>query len=112
HRNVFRLGEAQLEKLGRPEVTISPNGTRHLRWPQVHAGLPVAGADLRAHVAADGRLLAVQGGPMPDADPNGTTTLGYGPMSRRGLRPDAHTELVVAATEQGPKAAWLQITEP
>lgn len=66
HRAVFRLDDAAIAALGTPVDVVSPTGTHRLRWTQRHAGVPVLDAELRGHVAADGRLLAVLGGPLPD----------------------------------------------
>jgi extracellular elastinolytic metalloproteinase len=39
-------------------------GIRHLSWIQTIDGIPVFGNGLRAHVAPDGRLIALQGAPI------------------------------------------------
>lgn len=133
HRAAFRLSDRAIASLGPPQVVVSPNGTRHLRWRQRHGGVPIVGAELRAHVAADGRLLAVQGGPSPLADraPALTPTVSASTALERarrvgGLRAPApavrrrgggtrravrfadgsRAALVFAATRTGPRLAW------
>lgn len=135
HRDLFRLSDRELERLGPPRVTVSPNGTSHLSWRQTRRGLPVAGADLRAHVAADGRILAIGGGPLvsrPDVTRDRDVSGGQALRRTRGSvglagepTPDrvgptgdpagsrfedgSTTRLVVAATAGGPRLAWSVI---
>lgn len=132
HRAVFRLDDAAIAALGSPEVNVSPAGVRHLRWTQRHEGVPVLGAGLRAHVAADGRLLAIQGGALPDtAVASATPRLGAasalgrvrrdagtagavpsvagasgGPSRRTTFDDGSRADLVVFAAAGGNRLAW------
>jgi hypothetical protein len=63
---VFGLDDADLSALGTPSQVGAPSGLRVVTWRQSYRGLPVVGAGLRAAVAGDGRLLAVQGAPLRD----------------------------------------------
>lgn len=137
HPDLFKLSEADLAALGAPETITSPVGTRYLRWRQRHDGLTVLGAELRAQVAADGRLLAVQGSPLPDtAVPTTTPALPAasaltrvrrdvgahgttprptrslrGPQQRTSFADDSQARLVVFAGPDGNQLAWNVLTE-
>lgn len=137
HPGVFKLTDADLAALGEPEVVESPVGTRYLRWRQHHNGIPVVGAQLRAQVAADGRLLAVQGSPLPDTSVRWTTpgvsasgalarvrrdvgaggTIARtrrsfsGPQRRTAFADDSQAQLIVFAGPDGNRLAWNVLTE-
>ncbi len=136
HRSLFGLSNRELAALGRPQVTVSPNGTRHLRWPQTDRGRLVVGADLRAHVTDDGRILAIQGGPLTEIPARFTApelaarqalararhSIGAigntprldsredGPGRTVAFRDGSEAELVAAATSGGPRSAWLVVS--
>lgn len=137
HPGVFKLTDADLDALDAPESVVSPTGTRYLRWRQRHDGLTVLGAELRAQVAADGRLLAVQGSPLPDTAVATTTPalsaagalarvrqdVGAGrtaatprrslrgPHRRTSFTDDSQAQLIVFAGPGGNRLAWNVLTE-
>ncbi|WP_049793302.1 M36 family metallopeptidase [Conexibacter woesei] len=138
NRDLFKLSDADLAALDPPSDYVSIDGTHHLRWTQRFDGVPVLGAELRAHVTADGRLLAVQGSPLPGttAAPSGTARLdatgalakarrdagagGAAPAVTRspagatqstGFADGSSGRLVVFAGPSGPRLAW-QVTVP
>src|SRR3954452_7322011 len=64
HAAGLGIGRADLATLRLSSRTTDVHGVVHLSWTQVADGVPVFGNGLRAHVAADGRLLAIQGAPV------------------------------------------------
>jgi hypothetical protein len=133
HPEVFKLTDADIAALGAPQETVSPDGTHLLRWTQSVGGVPVLGADLRAAVTADGRLLEVQGAPLADrALPSGTapklaaasalttvrddngiagatprvTSAATGPQRMTTFADDSSAHLVVYAGPRGNRLAW------
>jgi extracellular elastinolytic metalloproteinase len=86
---LFGLDAADLAALGAPQETVTPGGVHILRWVQRYQGIPVAGAELRAHVAADGRLIDVQGAPVTDASVRSTTPALSATTALRRVRGDA-----------------------
>lgn len=65
-RDLFRLGERDLDALTLEREYRSGSGTTHLVWAQRHRGVPALDNDLRANVSRDGRLINVLGSPHPD----------------------------------------------
>ncbi len=62
HRDVFgELGGLRLVRR-----YTSRDGVTHLQWVQTVRGVPVLGAELRANVTRDGRLVNILGGPRAD----------------------------------------------
>jgi extracellular elastinolytic metalloproteinase len=58
------LDRSDLAKLRLTGRVADLHGVTHLSWTQEADGVPVFGNGLRAHVAADGRLLSIQGAPI------------------------------------------------
>ncbi len=87
HGDLFGLRDAAAE-LAPPVRRTDPIGWTHVGWRQRHAGVEVFGAGLRAHVAPDGDLRAVNGAvvPIPGA-------LGVAPA----LAPERAERIAVAA---------------
>jgi hypothetical protein len=133
HPEVFKLTSDDIAALGAPQETVSPDGTHFLRWTQAFNGVPVVGADLRAAVAADGRLLEVDGSPLTDTQvPAGTapqlpaasalarvrsdngigaatprvTAAASGPQRSTSFADDSNAHLVVYAGPHGNRLAW------
>ncbi|HEX5199533.1 MAG TPA: M36 family metallopeptidase [Actinoplanes sp.] len=65
HPDVFGLSRADLDSLELRQDYVDIAGTHHLSWVQVADGVPVFGNGLKAHVAKDGRLIQVDGAPLP-----------------------------------------------
>ncbi|MGE0465936.1 MAG: S-layer homology domain-containing protein [Steroidobacteraceae bacterium] len=70
-------------------------GFSHVRYQQLHGGLPVLGAVLQGHVSPDGRLTAVKGKFVPDIDL---------PASAQIARDDAVRSAVLRVGQQQPAA--------
>lgn len=62
----FGIEPADLATLEIADRYTTPDGIAHLRWVQRAGGIPLYGDDLRANVAADGRLVNVIGSPRGD----------------------------------------------
>ncbi len=67
HKGAFRIANPA-EELRARRTIVEENGARHLRLDQYYNGLRVIGADMVAHFAADGSLLAFNGTPVPDLE--------------------------------------------
>jgi extracellular elastinolytic metalloproteinase len=65
---VFGLDEDDLGRLRLVRDYTDHAGIRHLVWAQTAGGIAAFDNDLRANVAADGRLLNVLGSPLPDLE--------------------------------------------
>ncbi|MCW2951718.1 MAG: peptidase fungalysin, partial [Conexibacter sp.] len=89
HADLFRLDAGDLAGLGSPTDVVSRGGTHHLRWIQRRDGVPVLGGGLRAHLTADGRLLSVQGAPLPSTAVATTTPRLDAAGALRRVRRDA-----------------------
>lgn len=59
------LTSADLSTLVAARQYVDPLGVRHLSWTQSVRGVPVFGNGLKVNVARDGRVLSVQGAPVP-----------------------------------------------
>jgi extracellular elastinolytic metalloproteinase len=66
HAAALGLKTADVDTLRPRKSYRDPAGIRHLSWIQTINGIPVFGNGLRAHVASDGRLIALQGAPIGD----------------------------------------------
>ncbi|HEX3278460.1 MAG TPA: M4 family metallopeptidase [Thermoleophilaceae bacterium] len=66
HPGTFGLDSNDLSGLRLVRSYRFAGGAAHLQWSQVYRGIPVFGAGLRANVAADGRLINVGEGAVPD----------------------------------------------
>ncbi len=64
--DVFGLDSADLATFSKATVVTDTHGVRHVSWTQSFNGVEVFGNGLRAHVAKDGSLIAVQGAPVHD----------------------------------------------
>jgi hypothetical protein len=62
----FGLDEGDLAGLRLVRAYRFGNGAAHLQWEQHYRGIPVFGPGLRANVSADGRLINVGEGVVPD----------------------------------------------
>jgi len=100
HRGLFKLDDDDLDALGEPSEVTTPSGIRIVRWRQSYRGIPVTGAELRAHVAADGRLLSVQGGPLTDTSVRSTAPRLSAPGALGAARTDAGERGGVPAVER------------
>lgn len=94
---LFRLGAGELDRLTLVRRHLSPDGVTHLVWEQRHMGVAAFGSDLRAHVASDGRLLAVAGAPLAEARIPVAATIDATAAMLRALR-DAGAPLVPPRT--------------
>ena len=72
HGDLFGLHDAAAE-LDAPTQFTDALGRTHVSWRQRHAGLEVFGAVLRAHLAPDGTLRAVNGAVAPIVGPLAVT---------------------------------------
>lgn len=61
---VFGLGAPDLARLTLNRDYVDVAGLHHLSWTQSVGGVPLYGNGLKANVAADGRLISVQGSPV------------------------------------------------
>jgi Zn-dependent metalloprotease len=66
HPRTFELDGNDLAGLRLTRSYRSGGGAVHLQWEQVYRGVPVFGPGLRANVAADGRLINIGEGALPD----------------------------------------------
>jgi extracellular elastinolytic metalloproteinase len=66
HPRTFELDGNDLAGLRLTRSYRSGGGAVHLQWEQVYRGIPVFGPGLRANVAADGQLINVGEGALPD----------------------------------------------
>jgi extracellular elastinolytic metalloproteinase len=64
HADVFGLDADALARLSLRQDYVDVVGTHHLSFVQVAGGVPVFGNGLKAHVAADGRLISLDGSPV------------------------------------------------
>jgi extracellular elastinolytic metalloproteinase len=65
HRDAFGLSVSDVAGLRLVRDYVDILGTHHLTWVQTVDGVPSWDHDLRAHVTADGRLIAITGSPSP-----------------------------------------------
>ncbi len=65
HLLAFGLTARDLGGLELVKDYVDVLGTHHLVWQQRYRGIAAWDDDLRAHVTADGRLVAIGGSPMP-----------------------------------------------
>jgi extracellular elastinolytic metalloproteinase len=117
HPGVFRLTAADLThfKLARDYVDIS--GVSHLSWVQTVNGVPLFDNGIKANVAKDGRLINVQGSPVPGLSAPAVTAKlsasdaiaaakgNAGAKNRAATRND-HASEVVFATSGGARPAY------
>ena len=66
HPDVFRLTGADLARLQLRSRYTDVSGIRHLSWTQQVGGVPLFGNGLKGNVTRDGRLISVQGSPVPN----------------------------------------------
>jgi extracellular elastinolytic metalloproteinase len=66
HLGAFGLDAADLATLRRTARRYGAGGSVHMVWEQRAGGLPNVDGGLQATVAADGSLINVRGGPLPD----------------------------------------------
>ena len=74
HGDLFGLHDPTTE-LAPPASRTDALGWTHVEWQQVHGGVEVFGAKLRAHLAPDGALRAVNGALVPIGAPLATKPL-------------------------------------
>lgn len=65
HLAELGLRRADLSTLRLRQDYVDAEGTHHLSWTQSAKGVTVFGNGLKAHVSRDGRLVALQGSPVP-----------------------------------------------
>src|SRR4051794_21034366 len=68
HRDAFGVSDADLDRLRLVRDYVDILGTHHLTWVQTVDGVPLWDSDVRAHVTADGELVAITGAPVADVD--------------------------------------------
>jgi extracellular elastinolytic metalloproteinase len=66
HSRTFELDGNDVDGLRLTRAYRSGGGAVHLQWEQLYRGIPVFGPGLRANVAADGQLINVGEGGLPD----------------------------------------------
>jgi len=66
HAALFGLDAGDLDGLRKAPEYRSIDGTTHVQWRQEYRGVPVFANGLRANVDRSGRLINVQGSPVPD----------------------------------------------
>jgi extracellular elastinolytic metalloproteinase len=66
HSGTFGLDSNDISGLRLAHSYRSGGGDAHLQWEQFYRGIPVFGPGLRANVTADGRLINVGEGAVPD----------------------------------------------
>jgi hypothetical protein len=66
HPDAFDLDANDIGGLRLTRSYRSRDDVAHLQWEQIYRGIPVFGPGLRANVAADGRLVNVGEGALPD----------------------------------------------
>ncbi|WP_433377447.1 M36 family metallopeptidase [Actinoplanes sp. CA-142083] len=131
HPDVFGLSQADLDSLELRQDYVDVLGTHHLSWLQVVDGVPVFGNGLKAHVAKDGRLIQVDGAPLPSlpstAGATKVTAVGaraaavkdvFGTSSAKATKTagttttfsdNGNAKLVWFQTASGPRLAWQTI---
>jgi hypothetical protein len=76
HSDVFGLNAAQMNNLQLRQDYIDVAGTHHLSFVQSVNGVPVFGNGVKAHVTSDGKLIQIDGSPLPSLPASaGTATL-------------------------------------
>jgi extracellular elastinolytic metalloproteinase len=68
HRDAFGVSDTDLGGMRLVRDYIDILGTHHLTWVQTVDGVPLWDSDVRAHVPADGELVAITGAPVADVD--------------------------------------------
>jgi extracellular elastinolytic metalloproteinase len=96
------VAKSDVETLRLVGRTRSPEGGRVLTWSQEVAGVPAAGATLRAVVDAEGRLRALSGDLVPALDIDTITPVVSAADAYRRIRGGAPA---VARGERGPQRA-------
>jgi Zn-dependent metalloprotease len=79
-------------------------GMTHLSFSQVYEGLPIFGAELKAHFNRNGELVAVNGAVVPD--------IAIDPSPTLGTADAAAIARAVVAKNRGPRADDLEISTP
>jgi hypothetical protein len=135
HPDVFGLSSTQMSGLQLRQDYVDVAGTHHLSFVQSVGGVPVFGNGVKAHVTSDGKLIQVDGSPLPSLpSAPGAATLSaaqarsaavadtFGDSSASVLRSastgDHATEftggdkasLVIFQTLAGPRLAWQTLT--
>ncbi len=65
HADVFGLNSTQVSGLQLRQDYVDIAGTHHLSFVQTVGAVPVFGNGVKAHVAKDGRLIQIDGSPVP-----------------------------------------------
>lgn len=137
NRSAFGLTAADLDGLELVGDYVDILGTHHLTWQQVYRGIPAWDNAVRAHVTADGRLIAVGGSPMPglwvpsvrpDLSPRAAVSAAYrsvgarvpsfgrassdpaSPTRSTTFSSGADARLVLFGTGRGARLAWRTTT--
>ncbi len=135
HPNVFGLTAAEVNGLTLRQDYVDIAGTHHLSLIQSVGGLPVFGNGVKAHVAKDGRLIQVDGSPLPSlpaslgnpdlsaaqardaavADTFGSSKTAIAGTANSATRATDFTNgdkasLVVFQTLAGPRLGWQTLT--
>ncbi|MGX6604280.1 M36 family metallopeptidase [Micromonosporaceae bacterium Da 78-11] len=135
HADVFGLTDADISLLSLRKDYVDVEGTHHLSFVQTPAGVPVFGNGLKAHVAADGRLIQLDGSPLKALAATGGTarltaagaraaavqdvfgtstakvTRTAGGATRTTTFSDGgNATLVYFQTSAGPRLAWQTVT--
>ena len=102
HSGVFGLDAGDLAGLKLARERVTPDGVHHVVFAQTVDGIPVFDRDLRANVAADGRLVNVLGAPLRDlALPSTTPALSAASALRSAMASVGGTLVPVTAQRTG-----------
>ncbi len=87
HRAAFGVAGADLDALRLVRDYVDILGTHHLTWVQTVDGVPMWDTDVRAHVTADGELVAITGAPVADVEVANPAPIGVGQGRDRRVVP-------------------------
>ena len=118
HQGLFGLDGGELDAL-KLTRRYSSNGITHLTWQQGVDGVAVYGADLRAAVTDDGRLMTIGGAPVADLpesagvpDVSAARAVSASLKGVEGTERGADAELVLFPTDGGTTLGWRTTTFP
>lgn len=118
HESLFGLEGDELADL-KLTRSYSSNGITHLTWQQRVDDVAVYGADLRAAVADDGRLMTIGGAPVADLpesagapDVSAARAVSASLKGVEGTERGADADLVLFPTDGGTTLGWRTTTFP
>ncbi|HEY90566.1 MAG TPA: M4 family metallopeptidase, partial [Dehalococcoidia bacterium] len=113
YRNLFAI-KAPEEELLLKDTSTDKQGNRHLRFQQMHHGIPVFGNELIVHLKSDNVIQGTNGAIMPGIDVSTTAKLSAGDARKNALAdvpdnreiPGKEPILLVLVHEEKPSLCW------